>query len=360
MQRGAAEAHFDSARGANTPRESAAACAMWRFLFSKLSRVRLLPYNRESRDQAMPILSGRRTRLGGGRIHASHRVCGLRPPLPKSGHRLRFAMHRLTSALRAPFSAKGAKRGRQAEGSDRVWKAGMARCKFAAPVVQPDRRGSSGRWAAAFPSKAGEGGLPPTPARGDILNDTVFPSRDALTVGFAHVAYRAAEAFATRQTGVAHFQVRTLEELERRAPEADVLVVSGLWRNTLLGRGAEAALRAIFQRRHGSVRQGAVREPRRSLGQCPGRQRTRRCGTRDRTSPRADAAAPSRARQPAGAALARHDRRSRPARAGGQRQDPSDRRPRPHRDAPRAARPRFRYAHHRGASHGQAGARRRR
>src|SRR5271166_1008865 len=67
-----------------------------------------------------------------------------------------------------------------------------------------------------------------------MLNDTTFPSRDALTIGFAHVAYRAAEAFAARQHGVAHFQVRTLEELERRAPEADVLVVSGLWRNTLL------------------------------------------------------------------------------------------------------------------------------
>jgi D-2-hydroxyacid dehydrogenase (NADP+) len=89
---------------------------------------------------------------------------------------------------------------------------------------------------AAFPSKAGEGGLPPTPARGDILNDTVFPSRDLLTVGFAHVAYRAADAFAARRVGVAHFQVRTLEELERRAPEADVLVVSGLWRNTLLAK----------------------------------------------------------------------------------------------------------------------------
>src|ERR1700744_6263917 len=61
-----------------------------------------------------------------------------------------------------------------------------------------------------------------------------FPSRDALTVGFAHVAYRAAEEFAARRSGLAHFEVRTLEELERRAPEADVLVVSGLWRNTLL------------------------------------------------------------------------------------------------------------------------------
>jgi phosphoglycerate dehydrogenase-like enzyme len=61
-----------------------------------------------------------------------------------------------------------------------------------------------------------------------------FPSRDALTIGFAHVAYRAGEEFAKRGAGVAHFEVRTLEELERRAREADVLVVSGLWRNTLL------------------------------------------------------------------------------------------------------------------------------
>ena len=67
-----------------------------------------------------------------------------------------------------------------------------------------------------------------------MMNRAVFPSRDALTIGFAHVAYRAAEEFAARRIGLAHFEVRTLEELERRAREADVLVVSGLWRNTLL------------------------------------------------------------------------------------------------------------------------------
>src|ERR1700678_4493921 len=66
------------------------------------------------------------------------------------------------------------------------------------------------------------------------MSDTAFPSRDALTVAFAHVAYRAAEEFASRRTGVAHFEVRTLEELERRASQADVLVVSGLWRNSLI------------------------------------------------------------------------------------------------------------------------------
>jgi D-2-hydroxyacid dehydrogenase (NADP+) len=67
-----------------------------------------------------------------------------------------------------------------------------------------------------------------------MLSGSAFPSRDALTIGFAHVAYRAAEEFAARRTGVAHFEVRTLEELERRARGADVLVVSGLWRNTLI------------------------------------------------------------------------------------------------------------------------------
>jgi D-2-hydroxyacid dehydrogenase (NADP+) len=67
-----------------------------------------------------------------------------------------------------------------------------------------------------------------------MLNGAAFPARDALTVGFAHVAYRAAREFAARRTGVAHFEVRTTEELERRARDADVLVVSGLWRNTLM------------------------------------------------------------------------------------------------------------------------------
>jgi D-2-hydroxyacid dehydrogenase (NADP+) len=67
-----------------------------------------------------------------------------------------------------------------------------------------------------------------------MVSDTAFPSRRALRIAFAHVAYRAAEEFAGRRTGVAHFEVRTFEELERRAGEADVLAVSGLWRNTLL------------------------------------------------------------------------------------------------------------------------------
>jgi len=67
-----------------------------------------------------------------------------------------------------------------------------------------------------------------------MMKGAAFPSREALTIGFAHVAYRGAEEFAARRTGVAHFEARTPEELARRAHEADVLVVSGLWRNALL------------------------------------------------------------------------------------------------------------------------------
>jgi D-2-hydroxyacid dehydrogenase (NADP+) len=67
-----------------------------------------------------------------------------------------------------------------------------------------------------------------------MMNGAAFPSRKALTIGFAHAAYRGAEEFATRRTGVAHFEARTFAELEGHAHEADVLVVSGLWRNSLL------------------------------------------------------------------------------------------------------------------------------
>jgi phosphoglycerate dehydrogenase-like enzyme len=86
----------------------------------------------------------------------------------------------------------------------------------------------------------------PTRVPVDMLNGAAFPSRDALTIGFAHVAYRGAEELAVRRTGVAHFEVRTLEELERRAHEADVLVVSGLWRNRLLARAPKLRFAQSF------------------------------------------------------------------------------------------------------------------
>jgi phosphoglycerate dehydrogenase-like enzyme len=63
----------------------------------------------------------------------------------------------------------------------------------------------------------------------------MLPSKDRLTICFAHKAYRMAERFGLRDTGIAHVQVRSPEELAQHLPEADVLVVSMLWRNELAG-----------------------------------------------------------------------------------------------------------------------------
>jgi phosphoglycerate dehydrogenase-like enzyme len=63
----------------------------------------------------------------------------------------------------------------------------------------------------------------------------MLPAKDRVTIGFAHGAYRMAERFALRGTGIAHFEVRTAGDLAARLPEADVLVVSMLWKNELAG-----------------------------------------------------------------------------------------------------------------------------
>jgi len=65
---------------------------------------------------------------------------------------------------------------------------------------------------------------------------TVLPSRDKTTICFAHVAYQLQERFLRRNTGVASFEVRSPEDLRRRIAEADVLVISGLWRDALVER----------------------------------------------------------------------------------------------------------------------------
>jgi phosphoglycerate dehydrogenase-like enzyme len=64
----------------------------------------------------------------------------------------------------------------------------------------------------------------------------MFPPKDRLTICFAHVAYQLQERFLPRQTAIHSFGVRTPDEFARRIGEADVVVVSGLWRNDLLDR----------------------------------------------------------------------------------------------------------------------------
>jgi phosphoglycerate dehydrogenase-like enzyme len=59
---------------------------------------------------------------------------------------------------------------------------------------------------------------------------------DKIIICFAHVAYQLHERFSSLETGIDSFVVRDPETLEKRVGEADVLVISGLWRDHLLDR----------------------------------------------------------------------------------------------------------------------------
>lgn len=62
----------------------------------------------------------------------------------------------------------------------------------------------------------------------------MLPAANSLTIAFAHVAYQMQARFALRTTGIASLEVRDRAGLDTRIAEADVLVVSGLWRNDLV------------------------------------------------------------------------------------------------------------------------------
>ena len=70
----------------------------------------------------------------------------------------------------------------------------------------------------------------------------MFPAKDRLNICFAHGAYQMAARFAARNTGIAHFQAWKPEEMVARLPEADVVVVSMMWKNEM----APAATRLKF------------------------------------------------------------------------------------------------------------------
>ncbi|MBM3571340.1 MAG: D-2-hydroxyacid dehydrogenase [Alphaproteobacteria bacterium] len=67
-----------------------------------------------------------------------------------------------------------------------------------------------------------------------MTNNQPIPSRDKTEILFAHAAYRLGDNFAARKTGLKFREVRDLDALKSALPAADVLVVSGLWRNELL------------------------------------------------------------------------------------------------------------------------------
>jgi D-2-hydroxyacid dehydrogenase (NADP+) len=66
----------------------------------------------------------------------------------------------------------------------------------------------------------------------------MIPAKDKLTICFAHVAYRLDERFGARDSGIASFEVRDGASLAARIGEADVLVISGLWQNSVLENAA--------------------------------------------------------------------------------------------------------------------------
>jgi D-2-hydroxyacid dehydrogenase (NADP+) len=68
-----------------------------------------------------------------------------------------------------------------------------------------------------------------------------LPAKEHLTICFAHVAYRMAQRFALRDTGIKHFQVSALDELTARLGEFDVLSVSMMWRNEFIARAPRLA-----------------------------------------------------------------------------------------------------------------------
>lgn len=61
-----------------------------------------------------------------------------------------------------------------------------------------------------------------------------FPSKAELNICFAHTAYQMSATFERRGTGLRHFQAWLPEEVTARIGEANILVVSGFWRNDLL------------------------------------------------------------------------------------------------------------------------------
>jgi len=61
-----------------------------------------------------------------------------------------------------------------------------------------------------------------------------FPPPEDLTIQFAHSAYDFVDEFASRQTGIRHFQTFTREDTVARMGETDVLVLSGFWKNNWL------------------------------------------------------------------------------------------------------------------------------
>jgi phosphoglycerate dehydrogenase-like enzyme len=62
----------------------------------------------------------------------------------------------------------------------------------------------------------------------------MIPPKEQLVICFAHAAYQMKACFDALNTGIGNFELRERDTFDRRAHEADVIVVSGMWHNGLI------------------------------------------------------------------------------------------------------------------------------
>src|SRR3984893_1084077 len=64
--------------------------------------------------------------------------------------------------------------------------------------------------------------------------EEMIPSKENITICFAHAAYRMKDRFELRKTGIQNFQAWAYRGPVKRIGEADVVVASGMWKNDLI------------------------------------------------------------------------------------------------------------------------------
>lgn len=70
----------------------------------------------------------------------------------------------------------------------------------------------------------------------------MLPAKEYLTICAAHPAYQVKDAIDVAHPGFNVVEVRNHADFERRIPEADVVLVSGMWRNALLDQAPKLKL----------------------------------------------------------------------------------------------------------------------
>ena len=70
----------------------------------------------------------------------------------------------------------------------------------------------------------------------------MFPARSDLVIQFSHVAYQFEKQFAHRNMGIRSYSTWTLAETENKIGDADIIVATGFWQNTLLEKAKKLKL----------------------------------------------------------------------------------------------------------------------